>query len=141
LLAVLIASSLDPELSPGDVFPAGWDADRTDIGPVVVCSHGCDIDKSSTVLVAEFTPADTMDPGMLGNARSRRVWHLFYLNEPPIEGCVNFRKVFTVPKARLLERMESRDASMTDDGRMELATRFFSFLTRTLPPTPPTTTP
>lgn len=132
----LFATTLEPELSPGDVFRRDWDNDRADpLGPIVVFNHGCDIDKCGIVLVARITSDSDTEPGLLGNIKSGRVWHAHYLNGCGEPGWVNLRTVHPVEGKLLLLRLDRRIHSMTDDGRLMLAGRFFSYMTRTLPPT------
>lgn len=130
----LFAADVAQELSQGDVFHPNWDIDRAEpIGPVVVLSHDCEIDKSPTTLVAQIElPANTPD-GLLGHIKSGRVWHALWLGAPAIEGWINFRTIRPIETALLLSRTAYRVASMTVDGRDLLTARILGFLTRGLP--------
>jgi hypothetical protein len=134
----MFASSIEPDLSPGDIFPTGWDADRADsIGPICIFSHGCDIDKSETVLVADIVLASETAGGLLGDMKRGRVWHAFYLEGSAEAGWVNLRTLRQVPKVQLFQNLNRRSHSMNDEGRALLNAKVFSFLSRTLPPAAP----
>lgn len=134
-MAQLLAASLEVELSPGDIYPKGWDDDRADpFGPVIVMSHGCEIDKSPVILIAALEAAATTDPGLLGYLRQGRVFHGLLLEELPELAWVNLRTSRYVPRDRFLELLDSRAHSMSSEGRLLLATKFFSNMMRALPP-------
>ena len=134
----MFAPQLDPELSPGDIFGRDWDNDRAvRLGPVVVFSHGCEVDKCQTVHVASLVSDSDTDPSLLGNIRSGRVWHALYLPGCAEPGWINLRTLRPMERQLLLERLDRRLHSMTDVGRNAIATKFFQFLTRTLPAASP----
>jgi hypothetical protein len=131
----LFTAPLEAQLSQGDVFSPYWDNDRApnSLGPVIVISWGSEIDKDETIHVADTTAEADTEPGLLANMQGGRVWHAAYFLE--IHRWVNLRTIR--PVARNLfadDRLDRRIHSMTLGGRLVLAGRIFSFLTRTLPP-------
>lgn len=132
----MFATQLEAQLSAGDVFRQDWDSDRADsIGPVVVFSHDCDIDKNPAPLVAKIVADANTPSGLLGDIKRGRVWHALYLEGCAEPGWVNLRTIQPVARDLLLGRLDRRLHSMTPDGRLALAAKFFQFLARTLPPT------
>lgn len=95
-------------------------------------SHGCDIDKTSKVLVAHLAGVADAPDGLWGNIRAGRVWHALHI--PGTQFWVNLRDIRMVEKELLAERLDARSHGMTDDGRKALAAKVFSFLARVLPP-------
>lgn len=131
----LFSASIENELCPGDVFRAGWDVDQAQsLGSIVVLSHGCDIDKSDTVLVSKVVSSQDTPRDLLGNLRAGRVWHGLYLDGSSEPGWANLRTIQPVEKAILLSRLNSRLHSMCEEGRQALAAKVYQYLTRTLPP-------
>lgn len=104
------------------------------MGPVVIFSHECDIRKSPTILVADIESDADTEPGLLGHVRSARAFHGYYLDGCREPGWVNLRTIRPVLRDPLVERIDRRLHSMTDQGRLALAMKTFSFMTRTLPP-------
>jgi hypothetical protein len=120
-------------LSPGDVFPADWDSDCDDpAGPIIVFSHGCDIDKPActTLLVATLESDVSTDGWLLEKIKSHQVWHAIHLPGCAFPSWINLRTLRQLEKARLSARIDKRIQSMSDDGCLYLAQRTFEFLTR-----------
>jgi hypothetical protein len=129
----LFAAQLEQQLSQGDVFPHGWDADpQTPLGPVVVVSENCDIDKTDTVLVADLFRDQDTDASLLGDIRAGRVWRALHFTGQGY--WTNLRTIRPIPKSRLQARLDRRLCSMTSMGRLALAAKVFAFLTYKLPP-------
>lgn len=136
-MPTLVANQLDPELSQGDVFPEGWDADRAaPLGSVIVLSEGCEIENAPTVLVAPLIRdhQTAEGEGFLGDVKRGRVWRAFHIAELEQPGWVNLRGCRFIDKELLESRLERRECSLSSLGRMALAGRVFAFLTHTLPP-------
>ncbi len=130
-------AALTDLLSQGDVFDSGWDDDLPDpVGPLIVLSHDCEVDKSQSLLVASLVLANDTPPSLLGHIKVGRVFHAFYLHGVT-DAWVNFRTTHPINKSVLLAGLHRRRASMTSDGKDSLAAKYFSFLTRSLPPEAP----
>ena len=130
----LFTAQLDPQLSQGDLFAADWDNDRTPHrGSVIVLSEGCDIEHSpETVLVAVAEDEGASDPTFVSNVKKGKVFWAFAL-----EGMgrwANLRTTYPESKVALQAKLSSRLCSMTENGRVALATKYFSFLTHSKPP-------
>jgi hypothetical protein len=133
-LAGLFAESLRAQLSQGDIYPDSWIQGAPHI---VVLNNDCDIDKSDRLLAIEVIPDDLTPKGILGDIKRGRVFHALYLEGLPAGGWANLRTITGVSRTLLLENLSQRSHSMTDEGRVVLAAKVFSFLTRSLPPSLP----
>lgn len=133
--SALWAEELDPELSQGDVFRPTWDIDLPErAGPVIVISHGCDIEKNAFPLVADVVLASGTDVSSLGHLKKHRVWHgLWLVGLPEMDAWVNLRTIRPFRRDIMQDRLKYRIASMTEDGRMALSAKLFSFVSRTVP--------
>lgn len=131
----LFADALDPQLSQGDIFPPDWDYDqRQRLGPLLLLSHSCEVDKSTAVLAADIVTDLQTPAGLLGDIRRGRVFHTFYLEGSTFGGWANLRTARPIDCALLRSHVARRTQPMSEEGRAALAGKFFSFLTRALPP-------
>lgn len=136
-MSLFLATTAD-ELSQGDVFAPDWDADLGEsIGRVIVLNNDCDIDKigDGAVLVARVVTPDSLDRGRWGHVLAGRVWHLIHLEGLQPEAAINLREIHMVSRVQLLQRLDRRTQSASEEGKLLLAVKFFGFLTRSLPPT------
>jgi hypothetical protein len=114
------------------VFRANWDDDQpTPVGPVIVFSHGCEIDKAhDTVLVASVVSQAQTPADQWGHIITGKVAHGLWLEDCAEPGWVNLRTLRPFPKAPLQQHLDRRLHSMTPEGRVYLAGGLFAFLTR-----------
>lgn len=101
----------------------------------MLISHECDVDKPATdvaLLASVQSGANTFDAATLGNLRSNRIFHAFYLGTPPgLEGehwYTDFHFITVVRKDFL--NLDRRILSLDDAAREALRGQLIKFWNR-----------
>lgn len=140
----MFAPSLTTELSQGDIvddieITEAFSTPPSSLERVVVVTNDCDIDKRSQdiLLVARVWPIDRVEEqnkGLAGSIRKGRVAAAMLLGPHPDlpESFVDFRFLFRVPRDACMEAMNRgrRLASMSEDGRLAVLARLYSYFAR-----------
>ncbi len=137
---------LRPQLSQGDVFTQVSLIDSavpllpSKTHNVIVLSHTCEIAKpsNSIILVCAIRALTEVDPGQRGHIQRNRVFNTMYLEPIGVlqESFVDFRYIFRINKIFLEQYAQQgfKIASLNEEAQLALATYFYRFLARNIPP-------